>query len=654
MADDPTPPLSAPTEAAPDPATPTAPEPAAAHHLAAGHHHHGHAQLPPLHFIEELKRRNVGRVAVLYVVVSYVVLEVFEMFFHLLEMPPWTGRAAVLIAVLGFPITLLIAWAYEITPEGLKPTDEVPAKQSIGRQTGKRLDRAIVALMAIALGYFVVDKFWLSKHAGAAETANVAEHVATSVSTASVPTTSSVVPVAVNPVKSVAVLPFLDMSEKHDQEYFSDGLSEELIDKLVRVPDLRVPARTSSFYFKGKQVTIKDIAAALGVAHVLEGSVRKSGNTLRITAQLIRVDNGYHVWSESYDRKVDDIFKMQDEIAGAVVAALKLSLLTETSPKGVGTSNVAAYDLYLQARAIYFRAGLRSDYTTMIAYLERSLKSDPDFAPAWALLSVAQAILAGNHTDTAQEERRGFEDARHSARQALALDDKLPEAHTAMGRVLFNADQNWEGALLETRRAMALDPGNAYALYWMGNVLTALGNVTQAIEFYEKSIARDPLNPHVYRNLAGARHAAGQYAAAEDAYHKVLELNPNEYGIHFSVGALMLSSSRASEALAEFERADDIESRLQGRALALYALGRKAEGDAAITALESAYGDTAPYDIAQVRAFRGENALAFAALGRVRGPNLGSFWTVKTDPLLKNLHSDPRFAVFLKTMNLSP
>src|ERR1700733_6141123 len=269
-------------------------------------HAPAHEHLPHLlsGFLDKLKRRNVGRVAILYIVVSYLILEPFEMFFHLLDLPVWTGRTAVALMVLGFPVALLFAWIYEITPTGIKPSTEVDPQQSIARQTGRKLDYAIIAVLAVALIYFVADKFWISKRVA----------VATPAATV-IPAVVSAPAALVIPEKSVAVLPFVDMSEKKDQENFSDGLSEELIDKLTKIAELRVPARTSSFYFKGKQATIGDIAKALSVAYVLEGSVRKSGKTLRITAQLIKTDAGFHVWSETYDRPLNDVFKLQDEIA---------------------------------------------------------------------------------------------------------------------------------------------------------------------------------------------------------------------------------------------------------------------------------------------------------------------------------------------------
>src|SRR2546423_1789442 len=290
-----------------------------------------HAHHPRFEFrlLDELKHRNIVRVGILYLVVCWLILDPVHVVFHMLEVPAWANRLVVVLMAVGFPAVLLFAWVYEITPEGLKPTVEVEASRSIRRQSGQRLYRAILAVMAVALMYFVVDKFWLSHRViiqqPAASVASVAH-----VTAPAAPAISD---------KSVAVLPFLDMSEKKDQEYFSDGLSEELIDMLTKIPDLRVPARTSSFYFKGKSEDIPNIARRLMVAHVLEGSVRKSGNYLRVTAQLVRADNGYHLWSETYDRQLSDVFKVQDDIAAAVVKALKASLLEGASPRTAPTAS---------------------------------------------------------------------------------------------------------------------------------------------------------------------------------------------------------------------------------------------------------------------------------------------------------------------------
>src|SRR5580692_3570320 len=370
------------SDASPPPAAPVIPAAPPDAKAASGQ---SHAHLPHFDgFLQKIKQRNVGRVAILYIVVSYLILEPFEMFFHLLDLPVWTGRTAVALVVLGFPVALLFAWIYEVTPTGIKPSTEVDPQQSIARQTGRKLDYAIISVLAVALAYFVADKFWISKRVATTPAATVAAPAAVTA-----PANPAI------PEKSVAVLPFVDMSEKKDQEYFSDGMAEEIIDLLVKVPELRVPARTSSFYFKGKQTTIVDIAKALGVAYVLEGSVRKSGKTLRITAQLIKADAGFHLWSETFDRQLTDVFKVQDEIARQVVKALKLSLLAGALPPGNRTLNLEAHDQYMQA-VFFFNQSSKIGTIRAMNLLHRALALDPTFALAWAQLSRELAFQAEN------------------------------------------------------------------------------------------------------------------------------------------------------------------------------------------------------------------------------------------------------------------
>ena len=500
----------------PEAKPPTVPAQVAAHHLEAGHHH-GHAHLPHVRFLEEIKRRNVGRVAILYIFVSYVVLEVFEMFFHLLEMPPWSGRIAVLIAVTGFPIALLIAWAYEITPEGLKPTDEVSPQKSISRQTGRKLDRAIIVVLAVALTYFALDKFWLSRQAAA-------ERPVTALATAQPPPSPAV------PEKSVAVPPFVDRSEKKDQEYFSDGLSEELIDHLARAQDLKVIARTSSFQFKGKNEDMRTIGQRLGVANLLEGSVRKAGNTLRITVQMVRADSGYHLWSDTYDRKADDIFKIQDEIAAAVLQALKSSLNVGSSVATTGTANTEAYGLYLQGIAINRRMSTRADYENAIYYFRRAVKADPSYAAAWADLSAALSE-AGEDGFAPLEQAK--QESRLAAERSLELDPNLPEAHVAMARYFIIDELDLVGGRREIQRALELEPNNQWALGWASALASMRGDLQTGRLLAQKSIASDPANPARNKDLAFNYFRSGNYPEALNAYHKVLDLNPVEYDRHF-------------------------------------------------------------------------------------------------------------------------
>ena len=257
----------------------------------------------------------------------------------------------------------------------------------------------------------------------------------------------------------------------------------------------------------------------------------------------------------------------------------------------------------------------------------------------------------GDYSQNADQQLKQIDHARHSAERALSLDDKLPEAHTAMARVHFR-EQNWQGLLSESQRAIELEPGNAYALYWMGNTLTAMGNLKQALEYYERSVAKDPLNPHVYRILGAARFAAAQFVGAEEAVRKALDLSPNEHAAHAVLGQVMLATSREPESLAEFERDTDDLYRLQGRALALFAMGRKTEAAMTLSELEQRYGETHSYEVAAVHAHFGNIDRSFAWLEQARNQNDSSMWTVKTDPFLKNLRSDPRYDALLHKMNL--
>ena len=456
---------------------------------------------------------------------------------------------------------------------------------------------------------------------------------------------------AATPDRSIAVLPFVDMSEKKDQEYFADGMAEEILNLLTKIPELRVPARTSSFYFKGKQATIAEISRALGVANVLEGSVRKAGNTVRITVQLVRTDNGYHLWSETYDRRLDDIFKVQDDIASAVVKALKVSLLAEAMPKASATGNMEAYTLYLQARSMWTRVSTAEDFEKMADYLQQAIKLDPTFAPAWAFLSIAHSNRAWEIFEP-KDPQRIWEEARRAARQALTLDPKLPVAHTSMAFIQISHDWDWAGAQAQVQQALELDPNSWFALLWAARLADKLGQSDRALGFLKRAVANDPLNFLGYQDLAWVSREMGRPAEAKAALRKSLDLNPTQPGGgHALAGFLLLESGDPAGALAEFERGSD-RLRLFGRALAYPALGRKVDADVALADLEKKHADKVASWIAEIHAYRREIDQAFTWLDRAYQQHESVCTKVKGEPLFRNLRSDPRYNAFLRKIKL--
>jgi TolB-like protein/Flp pilus assembly protein TadD len=453
--------------------------------------------------------------------------------------------------------------------------------------------------------------------------------------------------VAVITDKSIAVLPFVDMSEKKDQGYFSDGLSEELIDMLTKVPELKVPARTSSFYFKGKQVTIAEIAKALGVANVLEGSVRKSGNKLRITAQLIRVDNGYHLWSETYDRNNGDIFQIQDDISNAVVSALKVSLGALAPPRT--TPNKDAYDLYLLAQSSYGQANSKEDYQKIVEELKEAIRLDPSFSRAWAFLSSTTATLAGyQYIDPT----RGFNDARSAAIKAIELNPNASEGHRALAKVLYLHDWEWRQAEAEVNAARSLAPDDPANLTFASIIAGILGNANAAVRFITQAVEKDPLSSDRWDQLGQDQMRAGNFDDAVAAFRRAQALQPSYSNAHWNLGTALLLGGKAADALAEFEREPEEEDRIPGRALAYYTTGRTADADAALRKAEPLLIRFGGYTLAQLYAFRGERDQAFAWLARSYQQRETDCGAMKLDPLLKNLRSDPRYKAFLRKMNL--
>jgi adenylate cyclase len=439
--------------------------------------------------IAELKRRNVFRVGAAYAIVAWLLIEVASVILPALHLPDWALTLLVVFVVAGFPLALIVAWAFEMTPQGIKRETAVDPDESITRNTGRKLDFAIIGLLAIAVVYFAVDKFVLDAETGQAEVA--AEQVPTAE------------PVAQE--KSIAVLPFANMSEDANNEFFADGISEELLNLLAKIPELRVIARTSSFAFKGKEVDIADIANKLNVAHVLEGSVRKSGNQVRITAQLIRTADSTHLWSEIYDRTLDDIFMVQEEIAATVVEQLKLTLLGEAPH--IITTDPEAYTQVLQANYLVSRS-TAEDYERAVVLYQRALKIDPAYPLAWVgLTSVYSNQVHAGFRPPADGARL----ARDAARQADALNPNLASVQRALAYVAMTFDQDLSATARHLTRGLELDPRDIDLLSDATLFLAYLGRQQPSIALGQHAVARDPEDPRTHFALALAYFVAGRW-----------------------------------------------------------------------------------------------------------------------------------------------
>jgi TolB-like protein/Tfp pilus assembly protein PilF len=453
---------------------------------------------------------------------------------------------------------------------------------------------------------------------------------------------------------SIAVLPLIDMSPEKNQEYFSDGLAEEMLNGLARIPGLRVAARTSSFSFKGKTDDCRIIGAALGVSTLLEGSVRKQANRARISVQLIKASDGFGLWSETFDQDMSDILAVQQEIARAVTRELKVRLLAKPSaPGGKGITNAEAYNAYLQGKYLLLRSNKES-LEKAIGYFESATRLDPAFAPAWVGLGQSRYMQAGSAYVPVEE---GYRKAREAVEQALRLDSSLGEAYAAIGNIKMFHDWDWTGAEASYHRALELAPSNADVIRSSASIARILGRWTEALELSRRVTAIDPISSGGYFLAGMTFYYAGNQEEASTALRKTLELTPERAMIHAFLGQVYLAQGRAETALAEMEKEKDPAFGLCGLAVAYHALGRKQQSDLNLAHLIANFreggpqGD-APYQIAQVYAFRGEIDRAFEWLDRAYLERDSGLPEVKGDPLLIKLRSDPRYAALLKKMRL--
>ena len=578
-------------------------------------------------FFAELKRRHVFRVMAVYGATAFVIIEAADVIFPAIPLPPWTVSLVVWLALLGFPVAIVLAWALEMTPEGVRRTSEAsPGEltEIIASPFSKRWPAGVYALVGVVL---LVGAWYAGRQSAPESSADESVGLASA---------------------SIAVLPFADMSPERDQEYFSEGISEELLNLLAKLPELQVAARTSSFSFKDQSLGIPEIARRLNVSYVLEGSVRKSGVDIRITTQLIRADDGFHVWSDTWDRTLDDIFSIQDEIAAEVVGQLKVRLLGEVPT--AEEADAGAYALFLQARQLRRQGGGdRIDRSNGL--YQQALEIDPNYAGAWVGLASNYAYQAGFGLGSIDD---GYRLAREAANRALAIDRDFAPAYAVLGQIAADNDRDLATAARHMQRALELDLTNTDVLHRAAALLEKLGRLGESIALKQYVIARDPVNPGMHVSLCVSYFYANRMDEAIESCRTAQSLNPGGGGANFIIGVAQLWKNQPEEALAAMQQETYEPFRELGLTMAYHALGRVAESDAVLARVIEELGPEWAYNIAYVEAFRGEADAAFEWLDKAAQVNDPGLSLLAVPIQFESIMDDPRWLPFLESIGKSP
>jgi len=578
----------------------------------------------PKNFFAELKRRNVYKVAIAYAVVAWLLMQVATQVFPFLEIPNWAIRLVIMLIVIGFPIALVIAWAFELTPEGLKRTefaDELPKKSARSRAW----IYVLVIAGAISVGLFFVGRYTAPKKQG---------------------TPAEVL------TKSIAVLPFENLSHDPDNAYFADGIQEEILTRLSKIADLKVISRTSTQRFKTAPDNLLEIAKQLGVANILEGSVQRSTDQVRVNVQLIKAATDTHLWADTFDRKLTDVFAVESEIAKAVADTLqaKLSGAEQSAIVARPTENSEAHDLYLKGR-YFFGKRTVDDFNRAIDYFNQAIAKDPNYAPAYAGLADSYALLPEYSTESPAED---LPNAKAAADKALALDNNLAEAHVSRGLLFADADLNLKGAKEEFERAIALNPNYADAHYFLGvTVLTPLGKFDKAIAEVTRAVELDPFSVIINFNLGFCYYFARRYLEAVVQVRKAAELDRSFFGPHALLGLVHDASGQREQAITEYQRAYDLSRHSGGQAdyavllAEIYAL--KGDPAKALQQLDelkalAQRGEVPAFRVAAVCVRLGDKNEAIEWLERsYQNKENSLITTINVNPRFDPLRNDPRF-----------
>jgi TolB-like protein/Tfp pilus assembly protein PilF len=579
------------------------------------------------HFFAELKRRNVYKVAVAYAVVAWLLVQVATQVFPFLEIPNWVVRLVIALVVIGFPIALVIAWAFEATPEGIKRTEDVDLSAVAGASKKHTWLYVVVIGAAISVALFFLGRYTASR---------------TAIAEGGRPSGPSL------PEKSIAVLPFESLSEDKANAYFAEGVQDEILTRLAKVADLKVISRTSTQRFKSAPGDLRQIAQQLGVTNILEGSVQKAADQVRVNVQLINALTDAHLWADTYDRKLTDIFAVESDIAKTIAETLQ-ARLTGSEKSALSkkpTNNPEAYELYVKGR-FFWNKRTGADLKRAIDYFNQAIAKDPNYALAYSGVADSYLLLP---VFGAAAPRDSIPQAKAAAKKALELDNTLAEAHASSGRILSGYDYAFERAIAEFERAIQLNPNYATAYHWISNgPLCALAEFDRAITEGKRAVELDPLSMIDNADLGNIYFYAHRYDEAISAVRKSLEIDPHSYVAHYYLAQILQAKGQLTEAITEYKRSVELDDDPGALALLGQAYARSGKRDEAQKILarlteEEKTRYVSAYNMALMFLGLGDKERATDALERAYAEGAGNdIITIKVDPMLDELHGQPRF-----------
>jgi len=568
-------------------------------------------------FLAELKRRNVYKVAVAYIVAGWALAQGIAQVFPVFDVPNWTIRLIVLLIIIGFPIALFLAWAFELTPEGLKRTEDVdPAAQP--REKSRAWIYIVIAGALFSIGLFMLGRYGFREKAP-----------------------SSNEPLA----KSIAVLPFGNLSRDPDNEYFAAGIQDEIITRLAQVSDLKVISCSSTQRYKGTGQNLRQVASELGVTNILEGSVQKANDQVHVNVQLLNALTDSHLWADTFDRRLTDVFGVESEIAKTIADTLraKLSGREAATLSARPTENGAAHELYLKGRFFWNKRDT-NDLEKALTYFQQAAKEDPNYALAWSGIADVYVLLplygGANPADA-------YPKAKEAANKAIALDSNLAEPHSALGLIASVFDFDAPLSMREFEKAIALNPNYATAHHWLGNgLLESIGNFDRSIAEMKRALELDPLSIPINGDLGVAYYFAGRYPEGIAQLRKALDLDPNSYYLHYNLGEVLELSGDLPGAISEYEKSAALDTDPYALALLGHAEALAGNRAAALKILQQLAVSSryAPdYSVGLVYLGLGDKNQAMDWLEKSFAKRQPDLNTIRFDPLLKPLHGDPRF-----------